>query len=200
MYVLLVILLNYLFVCKCIYIDNDRLELLEREVASLRGQAHQSSTSSEEHDLNRTFTTKKPPASQPVSARVISPSRIPLPATPRKSTNDDTINVPASVVPITRPSPPVPLVRSKTFHNETSQSSSNNSDEASLLRSYKVHLEQVLHKDLPTYSDIKIPNYSCIEDVMKANEVFIHVYMSYDKNNTALFSNFWLKMIDFDQN
>ena len=37
-------------------------------------------------------------------------------------------------------------------------------------RSYKAHIEQVLRKDAPPYSDLKVPNYSSIEEVMKANE------------------------------
>ncbi|CAF2594836.1 unnamed protein product [Rotaria sp. Silwood2] len=150
---------------------NNRLESLEREMTTLKDQIHQAAPSSDEHELNRTFTTKKSSVSQPTSARVTSPSRIPVPITPRKLTNDDMPVVPANTLPSTsRPLPPVPYGRSKTFHNDTSQTSPNTSDEANLLRSYKVHLEQVLHKDAQPYSDIKIPNYTCIEDVIKANE------------------------------
>ncbi|CAF1350750.1 unnamed protein product [Rotaria sp. Silwood1] len=150
---------------------NDRLESLEREMTTLKGNIHQVVPSSDEHELNRTFTTKKSPVSQPASARVASPSRIPVPITPRKLSTDDIPVVPANTLPSTsRPLPPVPYARSKTFHNDTSQTSSNTSDETNLLRSYKVHLEQVLHKDVQPYSDIRIPNYTCIEDVIKANE------------------------------
>ena len=59
-------------------IDNNRLESLEREMTSLKGQVNQVFVPSEEHELNRTFTIKKPPVSQPTTARVKSPSRIPL--------------------------------------------------------------------------------------------------------------------------
>ena len=128
---------------------------------------NQAFSSSNEHELNRTFTTKKPSISQPTSARIPSPSRIPLPVSARKVPNDDTQIVQINDKPVSRSLPPVPLVRSKTIHNDTLQSTS---DETNILRSYKVHLEQVLRKDV---SDIKIPNYTSIEDVIKANEVLI---------------------------
>ena len=70
------------------------------------------------------------------------------------------------------------MVRSKTFHNSTSQSSSNPSDDTTLLRAYKVHLEQVLHKNTPAHSESRIPNYTCIEDVIKANEVLMEVIVT----------------------
>ncbi|CAF0737138.1 unnamed protein product [Rotaria sordida] len=150
---------------------NDRLESLEREMTTLKSQIHPGVPSSDENELNRTFTIKKPPISHPTSARVTSPSRIPVPVTPRKLTNDDIPIVPTNNLPSTsRPLPPVPYARSKTFHNDTASASSNTSDEANLLRSYKVHLEQIRHKDVQPYSDIKIPNYTCIDDVIKANE------------------------------
>ncbi len=166
---------KYLFVYISIFIDNNRLESLEREMASLKGQVSQVLPSSDEdHELNRTFTTKKAPVSQPTSARVMSPSRIPLPITSRKSSADDKPAVPTNEPSNSRPLSSVPIGRSKTFHNNTSPSaSSNTSDDASVLRAYKVHLEQILYKDAPPQSDIKIPNYTCIEDVIKANEVFI---------------------------
>lgn len=159
------------------YIDNDRLESLERELASLKNHVHTdgSSTSEEDHELNRTFTTKKSPASQPVSARGISPSRIPLPVTPRKQTNDNTPIVPGNLIqPLPRSLPPVPLMRSKTFHNDTSYASTKPADEATLVRSYKAHLEQTFHKDPGTHPNIRIPNYTSIDDVFKANEVYIN--------------------------
>lgn len=137
-------------------LDNNRLESLEREMASLKGQVNQVFTPMEEHELNRTFTTKKGPNSQPTSARALSPSRIPLPITPRKSSADEK-------AAISRPLPTAPpMTRSKTFHNNPSSS-----DEANLLRAYKMHLEQTLHKDS------RVPNYTSLEDVIKANEVFL---------------------------
>ncbi len=159
----------YIYIC----IDNNRLESLEREMASLKSQVNQATVPSDEDELNRTFTIKKAPISQPTSARVMSPSRIPLRITPRRLSNDDKSIVPTNDTSTSRPLPPVPIARSKTFHNNTPQSSSNTSDDASLLRSYKAHLEQVFHKNAPPYLDIKVPNYTCTEDVIKANEVFI---------------------------
>lgn len=155
----------------CLSLDNNRLESLEREMVSLKGQVNQVFTPMEEHELNRTFTTKKTPASQPTSARVSSPSRIPLPITPRKSSADDRSAVSANGnTSMPRPPPTAPpMSRSKTFHNNPSSSSqpSNFSDEANLLRAYKMHLEQTLHKDS------RVPNYNSLEDVIKANEVFL---------------------------
>lgn len=148
-------------------------------MTTLKSQVNQVFQPTDEHELNRTFNTKKQtPVSQPTSARVKSPSRIPLPITPRKFTNDDK---PIASTNDTSPSrsslPTVPLGRSKTFHNNTSQPppslSSNTSDDANLLRIYKARLEQIFHKDSSTHSDIKIPNYTCMEDVLKSNEVFI---------------------------
>jgi hypothetical protein len=67
------------------YLDNDRLESLEREMASLKGQVTQSFVApTNEQDLNRSFTTKKSSIPPPTSARVLSPSRVPLPFNPRK--------------------------------------------------------------------------------------------------------------------
>jgi hypothetical protein len=102
----------------------------------------------------------------------MSPSRIPLPITPRKQSANDKSVVPTNELLNSRPLPSASMVRSKTFHNNTSPSS-NTSDDANLLRAYKMHLEQTLAKDASSHSDIKIPNYTCIEDVIKANEVFI---------------------------
>jgi hypothetical protein len=156
-----------------IYVDNNRLESLEREMASLKGQVNEAFTPSDEHELNKTFTIKKAPTTRPTTARVKSPSRIPLPITPRKASNDDKSIVPTNETSTSLPLQQVPFPRSKSFHNNTSQSPFNTSDDTSLLRAYKAHLEQVLHKDAPPYSDIKAPNYTCTEDVIKANEVFI---------------------------
>jgi len=142
-------------------------------VASLRGQVSKVIAPSDEHELNQTFTIKKAPVSQPTSARVKSPSRIPLPTTPRKSANDDRRTVSTNATSISSPFSSVSLARSKTFHDNTSRPSSNTSDNASLLRTYKARLEKLLHKDGPPFSDIKVPNYACMEDVLKANEVFI---------------------------
>ncbi|CAF3607755.1 unnamed protein product [Rotaria socialis] len=157
---------------------NDRLESLEREIEALKVQPRSdalssSSSTTDENELNRTYTTKKASPTQPISARGTGPSRIPLPVTPRKSISDNTVpaNPSNSMLPNSRPLPPVPLTRSKTFHNDTSSASSNPPDDTNnILRSYKAHLEQILRKDSPPYSDIKVPNYTCIEDVLKANE------------------------------
>lgn len=148
-------------------------------MVSLKGQVNQTSVPSGEHELNRTFTTKKAPVLHPVSARVMSPSRIPVPVTPRKSSATDKPVVPTNDAPPPRNLPSVPMTRSKTFHNDTSQPSFNTSDDANLLRSYKVHLEQILRKDTPPHSDIKLPNYTCVEDVIKSNEVFIEIFYYY---------------------
>jgi hypothetical protein len=160
------------------YLDNDRLESLEREMASLKGQVTQSFVSpTNEHELNRSFTSKKSAGSQPNSARVTSPSRIPVSANTRKLPNDEIPIVPINDGPFSRPLPHVLVGRSKTFHNSIlnppSSPLTNSSEEASFLRSYKAHIEQVLRKDAPPFSDIKVPNYTSIEDVMRANEVFI---------------------------
>ncbi|CAF2852811.1 unnamed protein product, partial [Rotaria sp. Silwood2] len=154
---------------------HDRLESLEREMASLKGQVNQAFlTPSNEPELNRTHSTRKPPISQPTSARVPSPPRIPLPPNTRKTSNDETQIISTHDGPFSRALPQVPVPRSKSFHNGALQSSSsqptNSSDEANLLRSYRAHLEQVLRKDAPPFSDIKVPNYTSIEDVLKANE------------------------------
>ncbi len=151
----------YLSVC-IYYIDNDRLETLEREITSLKGQVNESFTSSNENELNRTFTTKKASGLQPTSTRVKSPSRIPLPVTPRRLSHDDKPIVPANNASASRPLPSLPVTRSKTFHN------SYTSDETGRLRSYKLQPEQRRDKDA---LDIRVPNYSSIEDVIKSNQV-----------------------------
>jgi hypothetical protein len=141
-------------------------------MTSLKGQVNQVFTSSTEHELNRTFTTKKASVSQPTSARVMSPSRIPLPVSARKATNDDTQAPHGNDGSFSRPLPSIPVARSKTFNNGSSQSSSSTtSDEGNLLRSYKIHFDQSARRDAPAYSDVKIPNYTSIEDVLKTNEV-----------------------------
>ena len=150
-------------------LDDDRLESLEREMASLKGQVSQVYTSEGQEELNRTFTTKRAPA----SARATSPSRIPLPITPRKPPmeNSSVASGKTGTVPHSS-SPPIAMPRSKTFHNGTSlPPSANFSDENNLVRSYKTHLEQVLRKEGPPGAEMKVPNYTCVEDVVKANEV-----------------------------
>ncbi|CAF1188591.1 unnamed protein product [Rotaria sp. Silwood1] len=154
---------------------HDRLESLEREMASLKGQVNQAFlTPSNESELNRSYPSRKAPISQPTSARVTSPPRIPLPLNARKTSNDEMQIISTHDGPFSRPLPQVPVNRSKSFNNGVLQSpssqSANSSDEANLLRSYRVHLEQVLRKDAPPFADIKIPNYTSIEDVLKANE------------------------------
>ncbi|CAF1044638.1 unnamed protein product [Rotaria sordida] len=157
---------------------HDRLESLEREMASLKGQVNQAFlTPSNESDLNRSPSTRKPPISQPTSARVTSPPRIPLAPNARRTANDEMQIISTHDGPFSRPLPQVPVTRSKSFHNGALQSSSsqpvNSSDETNLLRSYRVHLEQVLRKDAPPFADIKVPNYTSIEDVLKANEQLV---------------------------
>ena len=93
--------------------------------------------------------------------------------TPRKLPNDDKPTVPVNNASSLRTIPPVSFVRSRSFHSEASQASSNTSDDANLLRSYKVHLDQILHRDGSSHSSIKTPNYTSVEDIIKANEVFI---------------------------
>ena len=153
-------------------LDHDRLESLEREMASLKGQVNQSFTSPiNEQELNRTFSSKK---SQPTSARVTSPARLPLANNPRKLSNEDIPVVSTNDGPFSRSLPQVPVVRSKSFQNNTvhppSSPPTNSSEEANFLRSYKSHIEQVLRKDAPPYSDLKVPSYGSIDDVMRANE------------------------------
>lgn len=179
--------------CKCLFVffiflmksicmnclDHDRLESLEREMASLKGQVTQAFLPpSNEQDLNRTFPSKKGSPSPPTSARVINPPRVPLPTNNRKSSTDEIPIISTHDGPFSRTLPQVPVSRSKSFLNSSLNSSSssptNGSEEANLLRSYKAHLEQVLRKDAPPFSDIRVPNYTSIEDVMKANEVIVN--------------------------
>ena len=161
-------------------LDNDRLEMLEREMASLKGQVNQTGQASDENELNRTYTLKKPP----LSARTTSPSRIPLPITPRRGQSDNASVASGRTVPLMRPPatasaaatsvppPVVPMVRSQTFHQPaTSYAPSMSHEEANLLRAYKVHLEKVFRKDPNGTAEMKIPNYSSVEDVIRANEV-----------------------------
>ena len=188
------------------YSDTDRLESLEREMACLKGQVSQAFlTTSNEHELNRSLTSKKTTVSQLTSARLINPSRFPLQANTRKISNEETQAVSTHDGPFSRPLPQVPVARSKSVHNgalhSPTSSSTNTSDEANLLRSYKLHIEQVLRKDAPPFSDIKVPNYASIEDVLKANEVsisnsFLIVIFVY----SLLSSNCYLKMIVSDPN
>jgi hypothetical protein len=144
-------------------------------MASLKGQVTQSFVPPIiEHEPNRTVSAKKPLTTQATSARLLSPSRLPLPNNPRRLSNDEMPVVFTNDGPFSRSLPPAPSVRGKSLHNSTLYPSpspmNNSSDEASFLRSYKAHIEQVLRKDAPAYSDMKAPNYSSVDDVMKANE------------------------------
>lgn len=157
-------------------LDSDRLESSEREAALFKGQVSQAFVSpANESELNRTYTAKKTVASSPNSARLTSSSRSPLIANVRKLSNDDVPIVPANDGPFSRSLPQVPVGRSRSFQNGQSSpagtAQAHGSDEVTLLRSYKAHLEQVLRKDAPPYSDLKIPSYTSIEEVIKANEV-----------------------------
>lgn len=156
-------------------LDQDRLESLEREMASLKGQVTQSFVPPiTEHELSRTFSSKKISNPQPSSARILSPSRLPLAHNSRKLANDELPVVSTNDGPFSRALPQVAVVRSKSFHNSTSHlpssPPSNGSEEASFLRSYKAHIEQVLRREAPAFSDMKTPSYVSIDDVMKANE------------------------------
>jgi hypothetical protein len=155
------------------YLENERLESLEREIASLKGSVKQAFVSSpNEHELKKTFATKKSPVGHPIAtARSMSASRISSPVNTRKISNDEMPIVPTNDGPFSRSLPQAPANRSKSF-NDGPILTTNASDEMNLLRSYKAHLEQVLHKDAPLFSDIKVPNYVSIEDVLKSNEVY----------------------------
>lgn len=142
-------------------------------MASLKGQVTQSFVPlTSEHELNRSTISKK----LPNSARAISPPRISLPANPRKLSNEEIPIVSTNDGPFSRSLPQIPVIRSKSFNNGNNNPPSspptNSSEEASFLRSYKAHIEQMLRKDAPPFSDIKMPNYTSIDDVMRANEVF----------------------------
>ncbi|CAF3306087.1 unnamed protein product [Rotaria socialis] len=155
---------------------HDRLESLEREMASLKGQVTNAFVATpNENDLNRTTSSKKSSTSQPVSARVVNTPRAPLPANnPRKMSTDEIPAISTHDGPFSRPQPQGAVNRSKSFHNGATNAPpsppTNGSDESNLLRSYKAHLEQVLRKDAPLFADIKVPNYTSIDDVLKANE------------------------------
>ena len=119
-----------------IVLDHDRLESLEREMASLKGQVNQAFVSpSNESDLNRSFTPKKSAVSQQIAARVVSPSRAPLPI--RKLSNEEIPIISTNDGPFSRSLPQVN--RTKSFNNgqlnPPSSPPSNNSEEATLLRS-----------------------------------------------------------------
>jgi hypothetical protein len=163
------------------YLDSDRLESLEREMASLKGQVTQSFVSStNEQEPNRSLISKKPSVSPPSSARIVSPNRIQLSMNARRLPHDEISTISTNDGPFSRSLPQLLVGRSKNFHNgilhpPPPSPPTNSSEEASFLRSYKAHIEQVLRKDAPPFSDIKIPNYSSIEDVMKANEVIMIV-------------------------
>ncbi|CAF1082887.1 unnamed protein product [Didymodactylos carnosus] len=60
-------------------------------------------------------------------------------------------------------------------NNNFNQQSSAAMDEANLMRSYKTYLEQILKKDHQDgqLSELRIPNYTCIEDVIRANEAIL---------------------------
>lgn len=158
------------------HLDHDRLESLEREMASLKGQVTQSFIAPiNEHELNRTFSSKKSPTNVPSNpTRVVNSSRLPINYPHRKLSNEEIPVVSINDGPFSRALPQVPVNRSRTFHNSpvypSASSPTNSSEEASFLRSYKAHIEQVLRKDAPPYSDLKVPNYASIDDVMKANE------------------------------
>lgn len=151
---------------------HDRLEQLERETNSFRGQINQAFVAPlNEGALGRSYTGKK----SPPSSRQQTASRNPLTNTNRKSPNDDVSTVMTNDGPFSRPLPQVPVSRSKSFQAGANVSSAIsttiNNEEANLLRSYRVHLEQVLKKDAPSYADVKVPTYNSIEDVIRANEV-----------------------------
>lgn len=175
-------------------------------MASLKGQVSQAFVpQSNENDLNRTSSSKKSSSSQPLSARGASSSRIQLPPTNRKMSNDEMSVISTHDGPFSRAQPQGSLSRSRSFNNNSSMNPSpspptNTLDETTLLRAYRAHLEQVLRKDAPFFTDIKIPNYASIDDVLKSNEVddFICKYKNFIVYH--YFSNFYLKMNVFDQN
>lgn len=152
----------------------DRLEASERETAALRAQINQAFVSpSYETDLNRTSSSKKSITSTPNSARG------PLTAnhSRRPSNNDEVAQILSNDGPFSRPLPQVVVNRSKSFQNGLAPLgigalSMSNLDEGMVVRSHKTHLEQVLRKDAPTgFSDLRIPNYNSIDDILKSNEV-----------------------------
>ncbi|CAF1020608.1 unnamed protein product [Adineta steineri] len=159
--------------------QNDRLESLEREIASLKGSVKQAFVPpSNEHEVNRAGTTKKSPTLHPISNRSMSAPRIPSTMSGRKVSNDEQPSPPIVSTndgPFSRPLPLAPVNRSRSFNDNTlhppsSPLTNNAFDETNLLRSHKAHLEQVLRKDAPQFTDVRIPNYISIEDVLKSNE------------------------------
>ena len=167
----------------CRFLDSDRLESSEREAALFKGQVSQAFVApASESELYRTYTAKKSAVSSQNSARLTSSSRTPLIANVRKLSNEDTPIVPLNDGPFSRSLPQVAVTRSKSFQNGQSilagTAPANSSDEVTLLRSYKAHLEQVLRKDAPPYSDLKVPSYASIEEVIKANEVCCCLFFS----------------------
>jgi len=142
-------------------------------MASLKGQVTQSFVPvTTEYESKNLSTSKKPPH----SARIISPPRMPAATSVRKLSNEDIPIIATNDGPFSRSLPLIPASRSRHFPNgilhPPSSPPTNSSEEGSYLRSYKAHMEQILRKDSP-FSDLKVPNYTSIEDVMRANEVFI---------------------------
>lgn len=128
-----------------------------------------------EHELARTNSIKKPSVSHPTSNRSMSAPRMSSTVNTRKSASDESPIAPINDGPFSRPLPLAPASRSRSFHDNGAHPPasplSNTSDETSLLRSYKAHLEQSLRKDAPPFADVKVPNYLSIEDVLRSNEV-----------------------------
>jgi len=154
-------------------LDHDRIASLEREMASLKGQVtHSFPSPINDQDLNRSLSTKKKDHSSSISARVLSPNRG---SSTRKFPNEESSGlISTNDGPFSRSLPQVTVSRSKSFNNGTTyppmSPPTNSNEEASFLRSYKSYIEQVLRKEAPAYTDVKVPNYTSIDDVMKANE------------------------------
>ncbi|UJR14614.1 hypothetical protein I4U23_001608 [Adineta vaga] len=155
--------------------ENERLAALERDMAFLKGTVKQNfGSTSNEHEMTRTNSIKKSSASHSTSTRSMSAPRIPSTINTRKSPNDEPSIVPINDGPFSRPLPLAPAHRSRSFNDNSSHPIStpltNMSDEANLLRAYRAHLEQVLRKEAPAFTEVKVPNYVSIEDVFKSNE------------------------------
>ncbi|CAF0744329.1 unnamed protein product [Adineta ricciae] len=155
--------------------ENERLEALERDMALLKGTTKQNfAATSSEHEVTRTNSIKKPTSSHPSPVRSMSAPRTLLTTSTRKLSSDEQSIVSGNDGPFSRPLPLAPVGRSKSFNDHSSHPASapltNISDEANLLRAYKAHLEQVLRKEGPAFSEVKVPNYVSIEDVFKSNE------------------------------
>lgn len=151
-------------------LDQDRLESLEREMASLKGQVSQALNTSEDHELNQTYTTRKLPS----SARTISPSRIPLPTgTPRKNSGENNSIASGKTLSSGKTNQVGSIARSKTFHSvlPTTSAVSSPPDENGVLRLHRNHLEQTLRKEALLGPDVKVPSYVSFDEVLKANEV-----------------------------